>query len=162
MKNQPRCENSLINLSTRERKRQTELSLYRRIPIKIPIFIKSTKVLIQSQNKLKYPLKKEKLMINTIIAIHGSPGHYKTSCTDRDSCTFWLQDILLQQIPNCRIFSFGYKINVDHSVEKVANTLLQLIDAVLELKGPIIFFARSFGVLLLKAVRPSTFHLIFV
>ena len=103
----------------------------------------------------QHVLKSEMLILDdSIIAIHGDPGHWKDSWTDRDSGTFWLENILPLEIPGCRVFSYGYKTGVENSVEEIAETLLRQMSAIRESQSshPVVFLAHSFGALLLKAV----------
>jgi hypothetical protein len=60
------------------------------------------------------------------VAIHGHGGHWKTSWTDRDSGTFWLQHILPKFMPEARVITFGYDASdaLAISVEDIGMNLM--------------------------------------
>jgi hypothetical protein len=58
-----------------------------------------------------------KLIIASIVAVHGLRGHREKSWT-ADDRTNWLQSLLPEDLPNCRIFSWGYSASSDPNHEK--------------------------------------------
>jgi hypothetical protein len=58
-----------------------------------------------------------KLIIASIIAVHGLGGHGEKSWTADDG-TNWLQSILPEDLPNCRIFTWGYNASPSPNHEK--------------------------------------------
>jgi hypothetical protein len=47
------------------------------------------------------------MAFRSIVAVHGLDGHWKNSWT-ADNQVFWLKDLLPHDVPNARIFSYGY------------------------------------------------------
>ena len=101
--------------------------------------------------------------VRSIIAIHGLNGHRERTWTASNGVN-WLRDLLPNVLPNSRIMSYGYNVNVfDHgghgvnqqSVYDHARTLIS--DLVLKRqlteteRRPIIFVVHSLGGIVLKA-----------
>ena len=65
-----------------------------------------------------------------IVAIHGLGGHPRDSWMDKESNIAWLEDFLPEDLPNTRVFTYGYNANVMCSksiaeIDDWAKTLLK-------------------------------------
>jgi pimeloyl-ACP methyl ester carboxylesterase len=98
-----------------------------------------------------------------IVAVHGLGGDYERSWTSsgRTLKVLWLRDLLPFDLPNSRVFSFGYdgpyfKKTVLSSFSEHAQTLLQYLSQQRAFKAfrsrPIIFVAHSMGGVVVKEV----------
>lgn len=58
-----------------------------------------------------------KLIISSIVAVHGLGGHRENSWTADDG-TNWLQSLLPRDLPDCRILSWGYNASSAPNHEK--------------------------------------------
>lgn len=108
----------------------------------------------------------------SIVAVHGLNGHREKTWTAKNNI-LWLRDLLPHQIPNARIFSWGYDANT-HSVSAVSTQLVYdhartlISDLCLKRRltstqrRPIIFVCHSLGGLVVKSVGNPipTFRLI--
>ena len=54
-----------------------------------------------------------------IVAIHGLGGHPRDTWMDKESNIAWLEDLLPKDLPNTRIFTYGYNAN-DASSKSIA------------------------------------------
>jgi hypothetical protein len=116
----------------------------------------------------------------SIVAIHGLDGHRERTWTDNNG-TLWLRDLLPDEVPNARIFTYGYDARTQargpisqHTIHEIAQGLVG--DLVRERRAskvssnchlgfstayfdgqtenrPIIFVAHSLGGIVLKSVR---------
>lgn len=50
-----------------------------------------------------------------IVAIHGLGGHRRDTWMDKKSKVAWLEDLLPTDLPNARIFTYGYNAKVQFS-----------------------------------------------
>ena len=67
-----------------------------------------------------------------IVAIHGLGGHPRETWVDKESQVAWLEDLLPRDLPNARIFTYGYNAKVKWSesvgdIDDWARTLLQCL-----------------------------------
>lgn len=92
-----------------------------------------------------------------IIAIHGLNGDPYKTWTDRETQCLWLRDLLPDDVPGARIFTYGYPSHVLCStstagVSDFAGTLLAHIESrrVANEQRPIIFVAHSLGGIVCK------------
>ena len=92
-----------------------------------------------------------------IIAIHGLNGDPYKTWTDRETQCLWLRDLLPDDIPGARIFTYGYPSHVLCStstagVSDHAGTLLAHIESrrVANEQRPIILVAHSLGGIVCK------------
>ncbi|KAF2670106.1 hypothetical protein BT63DRAFT_412865 [Microthyrium microscopicum] len=94
-----------------------------------------------------------------IVAVHGLNGHRDRTWTV-DDCN-WLRDYLVLDIPNIRVFSWGYDANThgdtvscqylyDHARQLVSD-LTRRRQVTKTLKRPIIFIAHSLGGIIVKS-----------
>ncbi|CCA74840.1 related to kinesin light chain [Serendipita indica DSM 11827] len=93
-----------------------------------------------------------------IVAIHGLGGHREKSWMTNDGI-LWLRDLLLADLPNARVLSYGYDADTD-SPECVSTLTLrrhaeEFIRALLRRRAdhprrPIIFIAHDTGGIILK------------
>lgn len=58
-----------------------------------------------------------KLIIVSIVAVHGLGGHRENSWT-ADNGTNWLESLLPRDLPDCRILSWGYNASPSPNHEK--------------------------------------------
>ena len=91
------------------------------------------------------------------IAIHGLNGDPYKTWTDRETQCLWLRDLLPDDIPGARIFTYGYPSHVLCStstagVSDYAGTLLAHIESrrVANEQRPVIFVAHSLGGIVCK------------
>ncbi|WJG37392.1 uncharacterized protein FOBCDRAFT_149100, partial [Fusarium oxysporum Fo47] len=102
-----------------------------------------------------------KLLILSIVAVHGLDGHWKRSWTADNGC-FWLRDLLPSIIPGARIYSFGHNSKTRGSTVPLAYDIpdhgKELVSALsierqLEntTKAPIFFIGHSLGGLIIKS-----------
>ncbi|KAL9052087.1 MAG: hypothetical protein Q9162_005604 [Coniocarpon cinnabarinum] len=90
-----------------------------------------------------------------IIAVHGLGGHMYKSWT-HENTSFWLKACLPDDVPNCRISTFGYDSRIfgSHSVSGIEEFARQLLDATAREVGdtgnPIIFICHSLGGIVVK------------
>jgi hypothetical protein len=70
----------------------------------------------------------------SVVAIHGHGGHWRTSWTDRDSGTFWLQDLLPGIISESRVLSYGYDAS-SASTTSVEDIALSFLSELSQLRG---------------------------
>lgn len=78
---------------------------------------------------------------------------------------FWPRDLLPQKLPDCRILTWGYDVDIDHALSSAStatvfqhanNLLSDLADVRIleeEKARPIIFVAHSLGGIVVKDVR---------
>ncbi|KAL6408503.1 uncharacterized protein AUP68_08360 [Ilyonectria robusta] len=94
-----------------------------------------------------------------IIAIHGLNGKAKKTWTDKQSGTFWLEDLLPNAFPTARIMTFGYESGLAFSksrsgIDTFALDLLNRLKAVRadpKCRGrPLVFIAHSLGGIVVK------------
>ncbi|KAF8513846.1 hypothetical protein BU17DRAFT_52984 [Hysterangium stoloniferum] len=106
--------------------------------------------------------------IYSIVAIHGLNGHRDTSGTATNK-KMWLEDFLPDDIPNARIFTYGYDAAISGQPQLAKATMFdhaqQLINKVVDERKvtktsepPIIFIAHSMGGIVLKFVSAFTSH----
>lgn len=93
----------------------------------------------------------------TIVGIHGLGGHPYRTWTHKESGTLWLRDMLPRDIPEARIFSYGYPSQVLCNQSKAGirdyatSLLVCLIDINADQKNrPIVFVAHSLGGIVCK------------
>lgn len=65
-----------------------------------------------------------------IVAIHGLGGHPRDTWMDKELNIAWLEDFLPKDLPNTRVFTYGYNANVVSSksiaeIDDWAKTLLK-------------------------------------
>lgn len=92
-----------------------------------------------------------------IIAIHGLNGDPYKTWTDSETPCFWLGDLLPDEIPGARIFTYGYDSHLLCSksrarISDFAETLLAHLESrrVANEKRPMIFVAHSLGGIVCK------------
>lgn len=92
-----------------------------------------------------------------IIAIHGLNGDPYKTWTDSETQRFWLGDLLPDDIPGARIFTYGYPSHLLCSTSRArisdfAETLLAHLESrrVANEQRPIIFVAHSLGGIVCK------------
>ncbi|KAF2679629.1 hypothetical protein K458DRAFT_115480 [Lentithecium fluviatile CBS 122367] len=94
-----------------------------------------------------------------IIAVHGLNGHRDETWTATNG-THWLRDLLPKDIPNARIFCWGYDANThgkrvshqflhDHAEQLVSNLCVKR-KRTSTMQRPIIFVAHSLGGIIVK------------
>jgi hypothetical protein len=70
-----------------------------------------------------------------IIAIHGLNGHFERTWTSKSNNVLWLRDLLPQQLPGSRIFSFEYDSRIfSDSVMKLDDYALKLLSSILSMR----------------------------
>ncbi|SCO50241.1 uncharacterized protein FFMR_10204 [Fusarium fujikuroi] len=94
-----------------------------------------------------------------IIAIHGLNGSAKKTWTDSTTGNCWLEDLLPESIPRCRVMTFGYDSKLAFSksrsgVEAFAQDLLNRLRVVRSSpearNRPLMFIAHSLGGIVVK------------
>ncbi|KAF2705194.1 hypothetical protein K504DRAFT_388654, partial [Pleomassaria siparia CBS 279.74] len=97
----------------------------------------------------------------SIVAIHGLNGHRDKTWTAANDA-HWLRDFLSSDIPNARIFCWGYDANTygnrisceylyDHARSLVSDLCLKR-KLTNTMRRPIIFVAHSLGGIIVKSV----------
>ena len=93
----------------------------------------------------------------------------KEGCLDPAMEVFWPRDLLPRELPDCRVLSWGYDVDIDHALSSASTAtvfqhatdlLSDLADARLsdeEKARPIIFVAHSLGGIVVKDVRSFGF-----
>ncbi|KAF8526903.1 hypothetical protein BU17DRAFT_61881 [Hysterangium stoloniferum] len=95
-----------------------------------------------------------------IVAIHGLDGNRELSWTAHNS-VLWLRDLLPADIPDARIFTYGYnaatserlqlsKLTIHDHAEQLINKVVQERESDNTSSRPIIFIAHSMGGIVLK------------
>lgn len=81
------------------------------------------------------------------------------------SLVFWPRDLLPRELPDCRVLTWGYDVDIDHTFSSAStatifnqagNLLTALTDARLssiERERPLVFVAHSLGGIVVKDVR---------
>ncbi|KAK4225755.1 protein SERAC1 [Podospora fimiseda] len=103
-----------------------------------------------------------------IVAVHGLDGHWRHSWTAENG-VFWLQDLLPDDLPTARIFSFGHDsrsrgtdkpLTFDISEigkDLVADLVFRRQATETDEKTPIIFIGHSLGELVIKSALVYSF-----
>ncbi|KAJ5566730.1 uncharacterized protein N7459_010112 [Penicillium hispanicum] len=92
-----------------------------------------------------------------IVAVHGLNGHRETTWTagNGDNGINWLRGLLPEDLPNARIFSWGYDANTSDSkvsCQYIHNHAANLVsDLCRANERPIIFIAHSLGGIVVKS-----------
>lgn len=64
-----------------------------------------------------------------VIAIHGLNGHYERTWTENG--TLWLRDLLPEDLPGARVYSFGYDSRIfTDTVMTIGDYALELLNAI--------------------------------
>ncbi|CEI70924.1 unnamed protein product [Fusarium venenatum] len=88
-----------------------------------------------------------------IVAVHGLNGSAKKTWTDSATGYCWLEDLLPESIPRCRVMTFGYDSKLAFSksqsgVEAFAQDLLNRLRVARN--RPLVFIAHSLGGIVVK------------
>ncbi|KAL9621297.1 MAG: hypothetical protein Q9160_004188 [Pyrenula sp. 1 TL-2023] len=87
-----------------------------------------------------------------------NPAPMNAKASQGSAQVFWPRDLLPTELPNCRILTWGYDVDIDHALSSastatVFNLLADLADVRLckgERERPLIFFAHSLGGIVVK------------
>ncbi|KAM5521611.1 hypothetical protein FOXYSP1_15502, partial [Fusarium oxysporum f. sp. phaseoli] len=99
-----------------------------------------------------------------IVAVHGLNGSARKTWTDSATGQCWLEDLLPESIPRCRVLTFGYDSKLAFSksrsgVEAFARDLLnrlRIVRSSSEARNrPLVFIAHSLGGIMVKKVVPE-------
>lgn len=91
-----------------------------------------------------------------IVAVHGLHGHPISSFIDSTGC-FWLRDLLPGDIPECRVFSYGYDAmslstpTISMLSRDFLYDLRRKLDET-ESSRPLVFIGHNLGGLLVKSL----------
>ncbi|KAI9776252.1 MAG: hypothetical protein M1839_000486 [Geoglossum umbratile] len=141
------------------------LSRFKRQPVQISAVSSGVSPIAQSLSEIQclglIILEEGTSPIVDIVAIHGLNGHREKTWTASNNI-LWLRDLLPKDIPNARIFSWGYDVNT-HSTSHLsaqylyghARTLVSDLSRKRRVtktqRRPIIFIAHSLGGIVVKS-----------
>lgn len=60
-----------------------------------------------------------------IVFVHGLTGNRETTWTHKQTKNFWPQTLLPQDLPNARIFTFGYDADIIGTLEAAGSSTLR-------------------------------------
>jgi len=58
----------------------------------------------------------------SIVFVHGLTGDRERTWTHKSSACFWPEDVLPADLPNARIYTYGYDVDVTHFTSPVSQS----------------------------------------
>lgn len=108
----------------------------------------------------------------SIVAVHGLNGHCVRTWSFQEKngkspTTYWLRDLLPNEMPNARVMTFQYesKVLFNKATGGVSDTADQLFRELqtkrkdVKPERPIVFLAHSLGGILVKQASPGFFRI---
>lgn len=66
-----------------------------------------------------------RLTTNSVVFVHGLTGNRESTWTHKSSKTFWPQTLLPVDLPNIRIFTFGYDADIIRALDTAGSETLR-------------------------------------